>query len=94
MRRRFVPTAAEPTIARMAEAGRSERATFLFTDIEGSTRLLDRLGERYDAIFAEHCRLLREAFSGEAGREIGSSGDSFFVVFEQPAGAVAAAAAA
>ena len=94
MRRRFVPTAAEPTIDRMAQAGRSERATFLFTDIEGSTRLLDRLGEQYDAIFAAHCQLLREAFAGEAGREVGTSGDSFFVVFEQPAGAVAAAAAA
>ena len=94
MRRRFLATAAEPTIAGMAEGGRSERATFLFTDIEGSTRLLDRLGERYDEIFAAHCELLRDAFSGEAGREIGTSGDSFFVVFEQPAGAVAAAAAA
>jgi predicted ATPase/class 3 adenylate cyclase len=78
----------------VAEAGRSESATFLFTDIEGSTRLLDRLGERYDDVFAAHCQLLRDAFAGEAGREIGTSGDSFFVVFERPAGAVAAAAAA
>ena len=78
----------------MSEAGRSERATFLFTDIEGSTRLLDRLGEGYDEVFEAHCKLLREAFAGEAGREVGTSGDSFFVVFEQPAGAVAAAAAA
>jgi predicted ATPase/class 3 adenylate cyclase len=78
----------------VAEAGRSESATFLFTDIEGSTRLLDRLGERYDELFEAHCRLLREAFAGEAGREIGTSGDSFFVVFERPAGALAAASAA
>ena len=78
----------------MAEAGRSESATFLFTDIEGSTRLLDRLGEGYDHVFEEHCRLLRDAFAHEAGREVGTSGDSFFVVFERPAGAVAAAAAA
>jgi predicted ATPase/class 3 adenylate cyclase/Flp pilus assembly protein TadD len=78
----------------VADAGRSESATFLFTDIEGSTRLLDRLGEQYDEVFAAHCRLLRDAFAGEAGREIGTSGDSFFVVFEGPSGAVAAAAAA
>ena len=78
----------------MSEAGRSESATFLFTDIEGSTRLLDRLGEAYDDVFADHCKLLRDAFAGEAGREVGTSGDSFFVVFERPAGAVAAAATA
>ena len=78
----------------MAEVGRSESATFLFTDIEGSTRLLDRLGEGYDEVFAAHCRLLRDAFTGEAGREIGTSGDSFFVVFDGPTGAIAAAAAA
>ncbi len=92
--RRFLATGDEPTIAVMAEAGRSENATFLFTDIEGSTRLLDRLGERYDDVFAVHRAMLRDAFAGEAGREIGTSGDSFFVVFEQPAGAVAAAATA
>jgi predicted ATPase/class 3 adenylate cyclase len=78
----------------VTEAGRSESGTFLFTDIEGSTRLLDRLGEAYDEVFATHCRILRDAFAGEAGREAGSSGDSFFVSFERPAGAVAAAAAA
>ncbi|HKG11515.1 MAG TPA: tetratricopeptide repeat protein [Gaiellaceae bacterium] len=78
----------------MAKVGRSESATFLFTDIEGSTRLLDRLGEGYDEVFAAHCRLLRDAFAGEAGREIGTSGDSFFVVFDGPTGAIAAAAAA
>jgi len=78
----------------VAEVGRSESATFLFTDIEGSTRLLDRLGEGYDEVFAAHCRLLRDAFAGEAGREIGTSGDSFFVVFDGPTSAIAAAAAA
>ena len=78
----------------MSEPGRSESATFLFTDIEGSTRLLDRLGAGYDDVFAKHCRLLRDAFAAEAGRVAGTSGDSFFVVFERPAGAVAAAAAA
>jgi predicted ATPase/class 3 adenylate cyclase len=78
----------------VSEPGRSESATFLFTDIEGSTRLLDRLGAGYDDVFAVHCRLLRDAFAAEAGRVAGTSGDSFFVVFERPAGAVAAAAAA
>jgi class 3 adenylate cyclase len=78
----------------VSEPGRSESATLLFTDIEGSTRLLDCLGAGYDDVFAEHCRLLRDAFAAEAGRVAGTSGDSFFVVFERPAGAVAAAAAA
>ena len=92
--RRFLATAGEPTIERVAEVVRSERATFLFTDIEGSTRLLDRLGEGYDAVFADHARLLREAFAVQGGRVIGTSGDSFFVAFEEPGGAVSAAAAA
>jgi predicted ATPase/class 3 adenylate cyclase len=64
--------------------------TFLFTDIEGSTRLLDRLGERYHRVLEDHQRLLREAFTGRGGIEVSTEGDSFFVVFASAPEAVAA----
>jgi predicted ATPase/class 3 adenylate cyclase len=65
--------------------------TFLFTDIEGSTRLVGELGERYADVLAEHNRLLREAFSRHGGLEVGTQGDSFFVAFTDARSAVAAA---
>jgi predicted ATPase/class 3 adenylate cyclase len=68
--------------------------TFLFTDIEGSTRLLQHLGDRYPALLADHHRLLRAAFQHHGGHEIGTEGDSFFIVFPSAAAAVAAALAA
>jgi class 3 adenylate cyclase len=55
--------------------------TFLFTDIEGSTRLLKELGEAYGAVLAEHQRLLREAFEAAGSQEIDTQGDSFFIAF-------------
>jgi class 3 adenylate cyclase/DNA-binding CsgD family transcriptional regulator len=67
--------------------------TMLFTDIEGSTRLLKQLGERYGEVLADHRRLLREAFAAHAGHEIGTEGDSFFVTFVRARDAVAAAVA-
>jgi predicted ATPase/class 3 adenylate cyclase len=68
--------------------------TLLFTDIEGSTRLLQRLGDRYAAILADHQRLLRSAFAAWGGHEVATWGDSFFVVFERAVDAVEAAIAA
>jgi predicted ATPase/class 3 adenylate cyclase len=68
--------------------------TFLFTDIEGSTRLLQELGERYTDALAEHRRALRNAFSGHGGVEVDTRGDAFFVAFERASDAVAAAAEA
>src|ERR687897_2206598 len=65
--------------------------TFLFTDIEGSTRLAARLGERYVEVLADHQRLLRNAFARSGGREIATQGDAFFVVFPRAKDAVAAA---
>jgi class 3 adenylate cyclase len=66
--------------------------TFLFTDIEGSTRLLQELGgDGYADALAEHQGLLRKAFERNAGVEVGTQGDSFFVVFQRPSDAVAAA---
>src|ERR671919_389603 len=65
--------------------------TFLFTDIEGSTRLLDVLGDRYAALLESHQRILREAFGGRGGIDVSTEGDSFFVVFRTAPQAVAAA---
>ncbi len=68
--------------------------TFLFSDIEGSTRLVAALGARYPPILERHQALLREAFASGGGVEIATEGDSFFVVFPSAPRAVAAAVAA
>jgi predicted ATPase/class 3 adenylate cyclase len=68
--------------------------TFLFTDIEGSTKLLQELGDRYRAVRDEHVAILRRAIAGGGGVEVSTGGDSFFVAFPSPAGAVRAAVAA
>ena len=65
--------------------------TFLFTDIEGSTRLLGQLGDRYPTILEEHQRLLRAAFEARGGVEVSTEGDSFFVVFPAAPDALRAA---
>ena len=68
--------------------------TFLFTDVEGSTRLLDDLGaEEYAAALAEHRRIVREASAREGGVEVDTQGDAFFVAFPTAPGAIAAARA-
>ena len=67
-------------------------ATFLFTDIEGSTRLEEALGTAaYAAIRERHRELLRVAFAAHDGKEQGTEGDSFFVVFASAREALAAA---
>lgn len=71
----------------------SGTVTFLFTDIEGSTRLLQDLGDAYEPTLAEHRRLLREAFEAHAGHEMGTEGDSFFVAFARASDGLAAALA-
>jgi class 3 adenylate cyclase len=68
--------------------------SLLFTDIEGSTRLLQRLGDRYGEVLAEHRRLLREAIAGHHGREVDNQGDAIFAAFPTAKDAVAAAAEA
>ena len=65
--------------------------TFLFTDIEGSTRLLKQLGERYGEVLCAHERILRAAFAAHGGRVVDTQGDSFFVAFRRAREAVAAA---
>jgi predicted ATPase/class 3 adenylate cyclase len=68
--------------------------TFVFTDIEGSTRLVKDLGDRYSAVLHEHHRLLREAFARNDGIEVSTEGDAFFVVFPSASAAVNAAVTA
>ena len=71
----------------------SGTVTFLFTDIEGSTRLLARLRDRYAEVLAQHQRVLRAAFDAFDGREVHTEGDAFFVAFARATDAVAAAIA-
>jgi predicted ATPase/class 3 adenylate cyclase len=68
--------------------------TFLFTDIEGSTRLMQELGDRYVQAQVEHHAILREAFRSGDGRELRTEGDSFFCVFESAIDGCRAAAQA
>ncbi len=69
----------------------SGTVTFVFSDIEGSTGLLKRLGERYAELIAEHRRVVRETFGAHNGVEIDTQGDSFFFAFARARDAVAAA---
>ncbi|HLF68219.1 MAG TPA: adenylate/guanylate cyclase domain-containing protein [Gaiellaceae bacterium] len=68
--------------------------TFLFTDVEGSTKLLHELGDAYADALHEHRRLLREVFAAHEGVEVDTQGDAFFVAFGRASKAVAAAAGA
>ena len=72
----------------------SGTVTFLFTDIEGSTRLLSELGEGYAEALAAHRRTLRDAFARNRGVEVDTQGDAFFVAFERASDAVATASEA
>jgi class 3 adenylate cyclase len=72
----------------------SGTVTFLFTDIEGSTRLLDALGDGYGEALEAHRRLLRQAFADGGGVEVDTQGDAFFVAFDGALEALEAAAAA
>ncbi len=65
--------------------------TFLFTDIEGSTRLLDELGAGYADVLADHHRIVRAAIEEHGGVEVDTQGDAFFVAFSRASDAVAAA---
>jgi predicted ATPase len=69
----------------------SGTVTLLFTDIEGSTRLLSQLGDAYADALAEHRRVLRHAFERHGGVEVDTQGDAFFIAFASANGAIAAA---
>jgi len=75
-----------------SHAATTSTLTFLFSDIEGSTRLQEQLGMNpYAEVLGRHQALLRAAFAAHDGREQGTEGDSFFVVFESAREAVVAA---
>src|SRR5712691_1469987 len=70
----------------------SGTVTFLFTDVEGSTKLLHELGaDAYAEALAEHRRVLREAFDAHGGVEVDTQGDAFFVAFPTAPDALQAA---
>ena len=69
----------------------SGAVTFLFSDIEGSTRLVKELRERYGDVLGEHQRLLRAAFEAHGGYEVDTQGDSFFIAFSSARDALLAA---
>ena len=69
----------------------SGTVTFLFTDIEGSTKLLHELGDDYADALSEHRRALRAAFEANSGVEVDTQGDAFFVAFSRARDALAAA---
>jgi predicted ATPase/class 3 adenylate cyclase len=68
--------------------------TFLFTDIESSTRVLETLGDAYRSVLERHHALLREAIAAGEGTEVSTEGDAFFAVFPSVPKAVAAVAQA
>jgi predicted ATPase/class 3 adenylate cyclase len=69
-----------------------ETLTFLFTDIEGSTALLRRLGEGvYAQVLADHHWLIRSGLAAHGGEEVDTQGDAFFAAFSSPKACVAAA---
>jgi class 3 adenylate cyclase len=70
----------------------SGTVTFLFSDIEGSTRLLQQLGGRWPELVRAHNSIMREAFANSGGREVDRQGDAFFAVFPRARNALAAAA--
>jgi class 3 adenylate cyclase len=67
--------------------------TFLFTDVEGSTRLLQELGDAYGEVVRDHRRLLREHLGAKGGTEVDTQGDAFFYSFPRARDAVAGAVA-
>ena len=68
--------------------------TFLFTDIEGSTRLLEQLGDRFPEALEAHNAILRQAIGANQGHEVSTEGDAFFAVFPSAVDAVRATVSA
>jgi predicted ATPase/class 3 adenylate cyclase len=89
--RQATVTAHPPTTPPISYTLPTETLTFLFTDIEGSTVLLGRLGHAaYSKVLADHHRLIRAGLAAHDGKEIGTQGDGFFAVFSSPSACVAA----
>ena len=92
---RFVPATEHRVESVQSQSDRrnlpSGTVTLLFTDIEGSTRLLQRLGDSYTGVLAECRQLLRATFQEWNGREVDTQGDAFFIAFARATDAVLAA---
>src|SRR5215472_4686699 len=69
----------------------TQTLTFLFTDIEGSTAMVQRLGDAWPGVLADHHRLMRTALAAHGGKEVVSQGDGVFAVFTSPQAGVDAA---
>jgi WD40 repeat protein/DNA-binding SARP family transcriptional activator len=79
-------------ISSRAAASASNTVTFLFTDIEGSTKLLEQLDSQYATLLAQHHEILRTAIKKWNGREVGTHGDAFFITFTNALDAIQCAA--
>jgi DNA-binding SARP family transcriptional activator/streptogramin lyase len=86
--------APSPDAARPPPSAPMGTVTFLFTDIEGSTSLVQELGDEYGALLAQHHALLRSALGEHGGEEIDRQGDAFFFAFRRARDAVRASVAA
>ena len=82
-----LPAAAQPAVPGAVPTG---TVTFLFTDIEGSTRLVQQLGDEYGALLAHHHALVRDALQEQGGQEIDKQGDALFFAFRRARDAVRA----
>ncbi len=69
----------------------TDTLTFLFTDIEGSSRLLRQAGAGYSQLLERHRAIIRSAVAEHGGTERDTQGDSFFITFDSPSAAIAAA---
>ena len=88
----WLPSDAMAGVSISTQSNRTELLTFLFTDIEGSTRLAQEIPDAYGGVLDRHRLLLRQSFEAHGGSEVGTEGDSFFVVFASPLEALVAAA--
>ncbi|HEU4321266.1 MAG TPA: adenylate/guanylate cyclase domain-containing protein [Acidimicrobiia bacterium] len=74
-----------------ARSGADRNVTFVFADLEGSTRILQRLAERYQTLLSEYHRLVRESVSRHGGQVVNVEGDGFFCIFDSSLSAIEAA---
>ena len=87
----IIATVERPEREELGTGLRAGTLTFVFSDIEGSTRLLQQMGPEYDALLEAHDRIIRSAAEAEGGRSFGSEGDAQNLVFTEAGAAIRAA---